>query len=86
MPPVSSFVEKPFLAKSCSPFLSSIYVHIDWQHSHSQVLYDIDKKKIKIDGEIGPISDAAIRAFQKSCKITVDGKVGVNTRKCLKAN
>lgn len=41
---------------------------------------------VKIDGEIGPISDAAIRAFQKSCKITVDGKVGINTRKCLKAN
>lgn len=41
---------------------------------------------VKIDGEIGPISEAAIRAFQKSCKITVDGKVGVNTRKHLKAN
>lgn len=35
---------------------------------------------VKIDGEIGPISVAAIKAFQQSCKITVDGIVGAKTR------
>lgn len=37
-------------------------------------------KGVRIDGEIGDISDAAIRAFQSSSKITVDGKVGAKTR------
>lgn len=41
---------------------------------------------VKIDGEIGPISIAAIKAFQKSCKISQDGKVGPDTRKKLIAD
>ena len=41
---------------------------------------------LAVDGIAGPITDNAIRAFQKSCKIAVDGKVGPITRKCLKAN
>lgn len=41
---------------------------------------------VEIDGDAGKITDAAIRAFQASCKITVDGKCGKTTRKYLKAN
>lgn len=37
-------------------------------------------KRVIVDGEIGEISEAAIKAFQSSCKITVDGIVGKNTR------
>lgn len=35
------------------------------------------------DGDIGDISDAAVRAFQMSSKLTVDGKVGRDTRKAF---
>ncbi len=35
---------------------------------------------IKIDGEFGPVTDKAIRAYQQSCKLAVDGKVGPATR------
>lgn len=38
---------------------------------------------VKIDGSAGKITDAAIRAFQQSAKMTVDGKVGPATRKAL---
>ena len=38
---------------------------------------------VKIDGEIGPISEAAIKSFQASCKIIVDGKCGRITKQCL---
>ena len=38
---------------------------------------------LKIDGDCGPVTDKAIRAFQKSSKITVDGKAGAQTRKLL---
>lgn len=41
---------------------------------------------VAIDGDAGKITDAAIRAFQASCKITVDGKCGPETRKYLKTN
>lgn len=37
-------------------------------------------KGVAVDGDIGEISDAAIRAFQSSSKLTVDGQVGKNTR------
>lgn len=40
---------------------------------------------IVIDGDFGKITDAATRAFQQSCKIQVDGKVGPETRRYLKA-
>lgn len=40
-------------------------------------------KGVKIDGDIGEISDAAIRAFQSSSKIVVDGEVGKKTRAAL---
>lgn len=39
---------------------------------------------VLIDGDAGKITDAAIRAFQQSCKIEVDGKVGSVTRAFLK--
>lgn len=48
-----------------------------------------NKKKynpVKVDGSAGPITDAAIKAFQQSCKLQVDGKCGPATRRCLKAN
>lgn len=39
---------------------------------------------VVVDGDAGKITDAAIRAFQASCKIKVDGKVGEITRAFLK--
>jgi peptidoglycan hydrolase-like protein with peptidoglycan-binding domain len=39
------------------------------------------KKKLTIDGECGPITDAAIREYQKKHKLAIDGKVGPTTRK-----
>lgn len=38
---------------------------------------------VKIDGEVGPITEAAICAFQQSCKITVDGECGKITKQYL---
>ncbi len=40
---------------------------------------------IEIDGECGPATDKAIRAYQQSCKLVVDGKVGLVTRTAFKA-
>ena len=41
---------------------------------------------VVVDGVAGKITDAAIRAYQQSCKITVDGKVGKITRGYLIEN
>ena len=41
---------------------------------------------VVIDGDAGQITDAAIRAYQASCKVKVDGKVGPITRAKLKEN
>ena len=38
---------------------------------------------IELDGKFGPASDKALKAFQASCKIAVDGKCGPDTRKNL---
>lgn len=43
--------------------------------------YDLD-----VDGDCGAVTDKYIRAFQQSCKLTVDGKVGPATRKAFKAD
>ena len=42
--------------------------------------------KVVIDGEFGPKTLNAVKQFQKSCKIEVDGLVGKVTRQCLKNN
>ena len=42
-----------------------------------------DGKPLTIDGKFGSNSDFALRAFQSSCKITVDGICGSTTRKYL---
>ena len=39
---------------------------------------------VLIDGDFGKITDAAVRSYQASCKIEVDGKVGSITRMWLK--
>lgn len=41
---------------------------------------------IKIDGDFGKITDSAVRKYQQSCKISVDGEVGQTTIKYLKNN
>lgn len=41
---------------------------------------------LAIDGELGPLSDTALRSFQKSCKIECDGICGPVTRRHLKAD
>lgn len=38
---------------------------------------------VKIDGDFGSITEAAVKAFQSSCKIVVDGEVGPITREKL---
>lgn len=40
-------------------------------------------KGVKIDGDFGTITDAAVRAFQQSCKIEVDGVCGKETKSYL---
>lgn len=42
--------------------------------------------EIEIDGRFGPASDKALRAFQASCKILIDGKCGPDTRNHLTAD
>lgn len=42
--------------------------------------------KVVIDGDFGPKTLNAVKQFQKSCKIDVDGLVGKITRQCLKNN
>lgn len=39
---------------------------------------------VLIDGDCGKITEAAIKAFQASCKLSADGKVGIFTRTFLK--
>lgn len=39
---------------------------------------------VAIDGDAGKVTDAAIKEFQASCKLEVDGKVGLITRTFLK--
>lgn len=41
---------------------------------------------LSIDGDFGLLTDTAVRQFQKSCKIVVDGIVGPTTRRYLKAD
>ena len=41
---------------------------------------------LEIDGDCGTMTDKAIREFQQSCKICIDGKVGPVTRNALKIN
>lgn len=45
-----------------------------------------DGKELAIDGSFGANSEYALKAFQASCKIAVDGKCGPTTRKYLKNN
>lgn len=39
--------------------------------------------KLKVNGDFDQLTDAAVRAFQKKCKLKVDGKVGDNTNAAL---
>mgnify|MGYP001827988446 FL=1 len=53
----------------------------DWQKKLNKVLsYELD-----VDGQFGPKTHTATIVFQRDAKITVDGIVGPQTRKTLKA-
>ena len=41
---------------------------------------------LKIDGDFGPVTEKAVKDYQRSCKIKVDGKVGTVTRVAFKAD
>jgi Putative peptidoglycan binding domain len=41
------------------------------------------KPKLKVDGIFGPLTDTAVRAFQKKCKLKPDGKIGKKTMPVL---
>ena len=43
------------------------------------VLIDGKLKTVKADGTFGPITEAAVKAYQKSNDLSVDGKAGKNT-------
>ena len=45
-------------------------------HGITEVIVDGKKEKLVIDGKCGPITDAAIRAYQKKFKLKVDGDCG----------
>ncbi|PCH72157.1 MAG: hypothetical protein COC12_06610 [Rhodobacteraceae bacterium] len=41
------------------------------------------KPKLKVDGIFGSLTNAAVRAFQKKCKLKPDGKIGTKTMPVL---
>lgn len=43
-------------------------------------------KAMIIDGKCGPITEAAIKAYQKKYKLTIDGKAGPQTRASFRAD
>ncbi|MDF2844783.1 MAG: hypothetical protein K0R00_3209 [Herbinix sp.] len=49
-------------------------------------LNDAGFTEVKIDGEFGTITDKATKAYQQSCKLVVDGKVGQITRTSFKCD
>ncbi len=59
---------------------------LQWYLVHHNCLPAFNRKgKTNIDGIFGKDTDSAVRKFQRSAGIAVDGKAGVVTRKCLKA-
>jgi peptidoglycan hydrolase-like protein with peptidoglycan-binding domain len=50
----------------------------------TEVIVDGKKKKLTIDGECGSITDAGIRLYQSKHGLSIDGKVGPDTRKEMK--
>lgn len=52
------------------------------EFTYSGIVY----RGVVIDGEIGPISVAAIKSFQQSAKLEADGIVGTKTRNALLAD
>jgi peptidoglycan hydrolase-like protein with peptidoglycan-binding domain len=43
-------------------------------------------KELKIDGDCGQVTDMGIRIYQRDHELTVDGKVGPDTRKSMTEN
>lgn len=72
----------PYTEPTETILIGSIGESVKWvQWELVEAGYDI-----AIDGDFGEKTDEAVKAFQSSCKITVDGKVGQETRKYLSAN
>lgn len=59
---------------------------VKWiQYELVEAGYDFSKHG-GIDGDFGSYTDTCVRAFQKSCKLTADGKVGPKTVEAFIAN
>ena len=65
-------------------FRGDVVKFIQWELIEASYGYKFDYdgrtwSPVQIDGIFGPITEAAVKAFQQSCKITVDGEVGPET-------
>jgi Putative peptidoglycan-binding domain-containing protein len=82
MPVVSQKVQNPYKEPTMIIYQGMTGEGVKWvQWELCEAGFEID-----IDGVCGTATVTAIKGFQQSCKIVVDGKVGAVTRQALKVN
>ena len=80
--PVPKPVAKcPYPEPKAAPRYGSKGVGVRWVQWH---LNKADNAKLKLDGHFGPLTRAAVLAFQRKQKLEIDGIVGPKTRAALK--